>query len=105
MKGSGIYQHSAPLEPAGDEDSVLQTFGSAGAVAGMETRVLLSNGACRKLGRPRNGRPYEVIFIVSGRRQWRHERLHISAPLEPGRGWRLGISTDVRLRSRGVKRR
>jgi hypothetical protein len=30
-------------------------------------------GTCRKLGRPGNGRPYEVIFIVSGRRPWRHE--------------------------------
>jgi len=29
----------------------------------------------RKLGRPGNARPYEVIFIVSGRRQPRHDRL------------------------------
>src|SRR5215472_9032608 len=55
-----------------------------------ETLASLENGSGRKLGRPGgttapcHGRPYEVIFIVSGRRLWRHDRLLRKYGLSPG---------------------
>ena len=76
-----------------DSDPPVQGVFTVPGGAGFAMNDSSVNGTCQKLGRPGNGRPYQVIFIVPGR-EWSCERLQTCRP--PGAGRRYATAAEPR---------